>query len=231
MNDLYPAEVAIIGGAQTSTEAIAHQLGEVKTRVTTVTEVALLRQQYRNNLSASQVRHCKTLDVLRDALPADTIVMGDICQLVYTGIFAFDVPKPRLWHYPAGYCTLGCGLPDAIGARLALPDAPVVTFVGDGGFMFTVQELVTAAELKLALPIILWNNDGLKQIEDGMTLRGIEPVGVNGINPDFIALAQSCRCHALTIDSAQGLKDAIDAAFKADRPTLIEVKESAQWLN
>jgi thiamine pyrophosphate-dependent acetolactate synthase large subunit-like protein len=231
MNDLYPAEVAIIGGARTSTEAIARQLGEVKARAETVAEVARLRQQYRNNLSASQIRHCKTLDVLRDALPADTIVMGDICQLVYTGTFAFDVPKPRLWHYPAGYCTLGCGLPDAIGAKLALPDVPVVTFVGDGGFMFTVQELVTAAELKLALPIILWNNDGLKQIEDGMALRGIEPVGVNGINPDFIALAQACRCHALTIDSAQGLKDAIDAAFMADKPTLIEVNESAQWLN
>ena len=231
MNDLYPAEVAIIGGARASAEAIVRQLGEVKARAETVAEVAGLRQQYRNNLSASEIRHCRTLDVLRDALPADTIVMGDICQLVYTGTFAFDVPKPRLWHYPAGYCTLGCGLPDAIGARLALPDVPVVTFVGDGGFMFTVQELVTAAELKLALPIILWNNDGLKQIEDGMTLRGIEPVGVNGINPDFITLAQACRCHALTIDSAQGLKGAIDAAFKADRPTLIEVNESAQWLN
>ena len=231
MNDLYPAEVAIIGGARASAEAIVRQLGEVKARAETVAEVAGLRQQYRNNLSASEIRHCRTLDVLRDALPADTIVMGDICQLVYTGTFAFDVPKPRLWHYPAGYCTLGCGLPDAIGARLALPDVPVVTFVGDGGFMFTVQELVTAAELKLALPIILWNNDGLKQIEDGMTLRGIEPVGVNGINPDFITLAQACRCHALTIDSAQGLKDAIDAAFKADRPTLIEVNESAQWLH
>jgi thiamine pyrophosphate-dependent acetolactate synthase large subunit-like protein len=231
MNDLYPAEVAIIGSARTSTEAIARQLGEIKARAETAAEVAQLRQEYRSNLSAGEVRHCKTLDVLRDALPADTIVMGDICQLVYTGTFAFDVPKPRLWHYPAGYCTLGCGLPDAIGAKLALPDVPVVTFVGDGGFMFTVQELVTAAELKLALPIILWNNNGLKQIEDGMTQRGIEPVGVNGINPDFIALAQACRCHALTIDSAQSLKDAIDAAFKADRPTLIEVNEAAQWLN
>ena len=231
MNDLYPAEVAIIGGAKTTTEAIARQLGEVEARAETVAEVAGLRQEIRNNLSESEVRHCKTLDVLRAALPADTVVMGDICQLVYTGSFAFNVPKPKLWHYPAGYCTLGCGLPDAIGAKLALPDTPVVTFAGDGGFMFTVQELVTAAELGLALPIILWNNDGLKQIQDDMKLRGIELVGVTGINPDFIALAQSCGCHALKIDSAQSFTDAIAAAFKADRPTLIEVKEFDPWLN
>lgn len=231
MNDLYPSEVGIIGGARTSCEAIAKQLGEVEARAETVAEVAAIRAAIRDNLSASEVRHCKTLDVLRAALPADTVVMGDICQLVYTGAFAFDVPKPKLWHYPAGYCTLGCGLPDAIGAKLALPGTPVVSFAGDGGFMFTVQELVTAAELKLPLPIILWNNEGLKQIQDDMKLRDIELVGVTGINPDFIELAQSCRCHALKIDSAEGLSAALDAAFKADRPTLIEINEWDPWLN
>ena len=97
--------------------------------------------------------------------------------------------------------------------------------------MFTVQELVTAAELGLALPIILWNNEGLKQIQDDMKLRDIELVGVTGINPDFIALAQSCGCHALRIDSAQALTDAVTAAFKADRPTLIEVMEFDAWLS
>ena len=231
MNDLYPSEVAIIGGAKASTEAIARQLGDVDSRTETADEVAALRREIHGNLTASEVRHCKTLDVLRAALPADTVVMGDICQLVYTGSFAFNVSRPRLWHYPAGYCTLGCGLPDAIGAKLALPGVPVVTFAGDGGFMFTVQELVTAAELELALPIILWNNDGLKQIQDDMKLREIELVGVTGINPDFIALALSCGCHALRVDSAQSLTDAVKAAFAADRPTLIEVKEFDPWLN
>ncbi len=231
MNDLYPAEVAIIGGAKTTTEAIARQLGEVEARAETAAEVADIRSEILNNLSASEVRHCKTLEVLRAALPADTIVMGDICQLVYTGAFAFDVAKPRLWHYPAGYCTLGCGLPDAIGAKLALPDRPVVSFAGDGGFMFTVQELVTAAELELPLPLILWNNEGLKQIQDDMKAREIDLVGVTGINPDFIELARSCKCHAIRVDSAQDLTDAIADAFKADRPTLIEVNEWDPWLN
>ncbi len=231
MNDLYPAEVAIIGDAKKSAEAIARKLGDVQARAETAIEVAAIREGIRNNLSANEARHCKALDVLRAVLPVDTIVMGDICQLVYTGAFAFDVPKPKLWHYPAGYCTLGCGLPDAIGAKLALPKAPVVTFSGDGGFMFTVQELVTAAELNLALPIILWNNEGLNQIQDEMKQRDIGLVGVTGINPDFIALAKSCHCHALKVDSAQSLKDAVNAAFKADRPTLIEVNESDAWLN
>jgi 5-guanidino-2-oxopentanoate decarboxylase len=64
-----------------------------------------------------------------------------------------------------------------------------------------------------------------------MKARGIELVGVTGINPDFIALAKSCRCHARRIDSAQGLAEAIDTAWKTDRPTLIEVNEWSAWLN
>ncbi|MFT5220898.1 MAG: 5-guanidino-2-oxopentanoate decarboxylase [Planctomycetota bacterium] len=230
LNDIYPAEIGIIGDADISAKAILDQLGEVNAREETIAEVAALRYSFRENISTSERRHCKTLDVLRQALPENTVVMTDICQLVYTGAFAFDVAHPRLWNYPGGYCTLGSGLPDAIGAKLALPDTPVVTFVGDGGFMFTVQELVTAAELKLAIPIILWNNEGLKQIQDDMKIRDIELVGVTGRNPDFIALAKSCGCAALRIDSAQSLTSAIEKALKADRPTLIEIRESDPWL-
>ena len=230
MHDLYPAEVAIIGGARTSSAAILRQLGEVTPRGETVGEVAGLRREISENLGDSERRHWRTLEVLRAVLPADTRVMGDVCQLVYTGAFAFDVPQPRLWNYPAGYCTLGSGLPAAIGAKLALPDSPVIAIAGDGGFMFTVQELVTAAELHLPLPIILWNNEGLKQIQDDMKSRDIELVGVTGINPDFIALAEACGCHAVRIDGAQSLTDAVRAAFEADRPTLIEVNEWDPWL-
>jgi len=230
MHDLYPAEVAIIGGAKTSCAAILQGLGEVEARGGTAGEVAEIRRLIHAGLAGSESRHWQVLQLLRAALPAATRVMADVCQLSYSGAFAFDVPGPRHWNYPAGYCTLGSALPAAIGARLALPDSPVIAIAGDGGFMFTVQELVTAAELELPLPIILWNNDGLKQIQDDMKARRIDLVGVTGINPDFIALAESCRCHARRVDSAAGLTEAIGAAWKTDRPTLIEVNEWDAWL-
>ena len=97
--------------------------------------------------------------------------------------------------------------------------------------MATVQELVTAAELSLALPIILWNNEGLKQIQDDMKLREIGLVGVTGINPDFMALAEACRCRAVRAADAQQIRSAIAGAFAADRPTLIEIREQDAWLN
>ena len=150
MNDLYPADLALIADAGHASDAICRGLGDdVTPRQQTFEEVAAMRQSFRENVGVRESRHCIALDVLREILPDNTVVMTDICQLAYTGAFAFNVSGPRLWNYPAGYCTLGCGLPDAIGAKLALPDTPVICFAGDGGFMFTVQELVTAAELKL----------------------------------------------------------------------------------
>lgn len=231
MTDLYPADLPLISDASQAAEAISNGLTDTNPRHESRDEVAAIRSAIMSNLSNRESRHCIALDVLRETLDTNTIVMTDICQLAYTGAFAFNVSASRLWNYPAGYCTLGCGLPDAIGAKLALPDTPVICFAGDGGFMFTVQELVTAAELKLPIPIILWNNNALQQIKDDMIARDIEPVGVLGINPDFIALAQSCRCSAVTIDSAETLSVAVKNAFNNDRPTLIEINESDSWLD
>ncbi|MGB0388509.1 MAG: 5-guanidino-2-oxopentanoate decarboxylase [Ardenticatenaceae bacterium] len=236
INDLYPADIGIVADANATASSLLSVLQErcVSTVSTsardTAAEVAAVLAKTLSEVSANEKQHLKTLNALRDVLPADTVIMGDIAQLVYTGSFAFPVEQPRLWHYPAGYCTLGCGLPNGIGAKLALPERPVVVLAGDGGFMFTVQELITAAELRLALPIIIWENGGLLQIKEDMDLRHIPPVGVQGINPDFIALAKSMGCYGLKADSMHAFTTAVTDALTADRPTVIEVNQGAAWL-
>jgi thiamine pyrophosphate-dependent acetolactate synthase large subunit-like protein len=64
-----------------------------------------------------------------------------------------------------------------------------------------------------------------------MIARDIGLVGVTGINPDFMTLAQACHCHAVRAETAEQLRSAITDAFSADRPTLIEVREQDAWLN
>ena len=233
INDLYPADIGIIADANATASrllSVLQERGVSDCARDTTAEVAAVLARTLSEVSANEAQHLKTLNALRDALPADTVIMGDITQLVYTGSFAFPVELPRLWHYPAGYCTLGCGLPNGIGAKLALPERPVVVLAGDGGFMFTVQELITASELGLALPIIIWENGGLLQIKEDMDLRDIPPVGVQGINPDFVLLAQSMGCYGVRADSMEALTTAVTEALTADRPTLIEVNQGAAWL-
>jgi 5-guanidino-2-oxopentanoate decarboxylase len=106
----------------------------------------------------------------------------------------------------------------------------VIAVAGDGGIMFTVNELATAAEERLALPVIVWNNDALKAIADGMDERRIPRIGVEPRSPDFVGLAESLGCHATRAANAEHLSQAVREALAADRPRLIEVREDSSWL-
>ncbi len=179
---------------------------------------------------ALQKKHIKVLDALRAALPDDGMVASDMTQIAYTANCHFICRNPRTWFHPLGFGTLGYALPAAIGAKIAKPNNAVVALAGDAGFLFTVQEIATAAELGLALPILLWNNDALGQIAGDMVARGIPEIAVKPHNPDFQALARAFHCHAVRPDSLPGITQALKDAFKADRPTLIEVHQNAAFL-
>ncbi|MDX1402452.1 MAG: thiamine pyrophosphate-dependent enzyme, partial [Kiloniellales bacterium] len=121
-------------------------------------------------------------------------------------------------------------LPAAIGGQLAAPGRAGVALLGDGGLQFTVQELATAAELGLPLAVVIWNNDALAEIEDSMTRLGVPHVSVRPENPDFQLLAKAFNCHAHLASSLDDLKDALKTAFRADRPTVIEVRQDSSFL-
>ena len=88
----------------------------------TLEEITQVRSRQSAEFTAVENQHIKLLNLIRDILPDDAIMMGDITQLVYTGTQAMPTYQPRTWFYPAGYGTLGCALPDAIGAKIALPE-------------------------------------------------------------------------------------------------------------
>ena len=149
INDLYPADIGIVGDAATAATQLLEALGPEGTARGTPETVSLVRRSMFDTLSDSESRHIRMLKVLRETLPDDAVIAGDICQVIYTGAFAYPVEQPRQWHYPACYCTLGCGLPNGIGGKLALGATPVLVVAGAGGFMFTVQELATAVHHRI----------------------------------------------------------------------------------
>jgi 5-guanidino-2-oxopentanoate decarboxylase len=78
---------------------------------------------------------------------------------------------------------------------------------------------------------VLWNNDALAQIAEGMVEKGIPEIGVRQRNPDFIKLGKAFGCRTAKPTSLSRLKSALREAFTADGPTLIEVREDAAFLN
>jgi 5-guanidino-2-oxopentanoate decarboxylase len=174
--------------------------------------------------------HARIWKTLRSVLPSDTIVMGDASQLVYSGSFAMPMEMERCWYYSGTYCALGVALPMAIGAKIGAPHRPVIAVAGDGGITFTINELATAVEERIALPVLVWNNDALKEIVDQMDRQQIPRIGVEPKSPDFMRLAEGFGCHSVRATSADHLAHSVRDALLADRPTVIEVRQDSPWL-
>jgi len=232
-NDIFPATVGILGDAGPAVEML---LAELQSRGingadrNTLEEISRVRAQQKADFTDVENQHLKLLSMIRDILPEDAIMMADITQIAYTGTQTMPTYQPRTWFYPAGFGTLGCALPDAIGAKIALPETDIVALAGDGGFMFTVQELATAVEEELTIPVILWNNDSYAMIRDGLVKRGIPEIGVNPRNPDFIKLADAFGCPGILADSASTFKSALRDAMNHKGPSIIMVMENDPWL-
>jgi 5-guanidino-2-oxopentanoate decarboxylase len=129
--------------------------------------------------------------------------------------------------HPTGYGTLGYGLPAGIGAKFGAPQRPGLVLVGDGGFLYTAQELATAVEeLDSPLVVLLWNNDALGQIRDDMIGLDIEPIGVLPRNPDFAALGRAFGCTVTQPQNLAELQTDLRHGFNRNGVTLIELKHA-----
>jgi thiamine pyrophosphate-dependent acetolactate synthase large subunit-like protein len=191
---------------------------------------ATLREKLLDEARSDGARYERINSALSDALPGSTVVAGDSAQVSYFGTAHFwPMDRPGRFLYPTGYSTLGYGLPAAIGAKLSCPDDPVVVLVGDGGFLFTVQELLTAVEQRLALPVVIADNHGYSEIREGMEERGIRPFAVDRPPVDFGALSQAFGGAGRAVASIDELCEGVRTALGSAGPTVltIDVSEGA----
>jgi thiamine pyrophosphate-dependent acetolactate synthase large subunit-like protein len=211
----HDAEIAILGDAAEALAALAPQIDNRPRRAPAKIDVS----------GASDLRAmlAKVLAVIREALPPETVIASDMTQIAYAANEIFPVLKPRTWLHPVGFGTLGFALPAGIGAKLGVGPTPVAVLIGDYGFQYTLQDLGTAAEHKLPVVILMWNNDALGQIRDGMVEAGIQPNAVTLKNPDFQIFAKAYGVAAERPANLKALAAAIRTALAADGPTLIEM--------
>ena len=233
LNSNVVADVAILSDARLALSALLAELGKGNVYspespgTRRASEVrALLEGQWPPAWRGQR----RTLEILQDALP-NVIVVGDSTQPVYAGNHLYDASVPRSWFNSAtGYGTLGYALPAAVGAKLAAPDRPVVALIGDGGIQFTLPELASAVEAKASIIVLLWNNCGYGEIKRYMQNRGIPVIGVDIYTPDFLTLASGFGCDAHRASSFEHLHQLLQTAARADRPTVIEVREDADFM-
>ncbi|MGV8546231.1 thiamine pyrophosphate-dependent enzyme, partial [Pseudomonas aeruginosa] len=216
------------GDARQPLEALpARQQQEDRDAAPAAARVARLRAESRAAHAPLQALHQAILDRIAAALEADAFVSTDMTQLAYTGNYAFASRAPRSWLHPTGYGTLGYGLPAGIGAKLGAPQRPGLVLVGDGGFLYTAQELATASEeLDSPLVVLLWNNDALGQIRDDMLGLDIEPVRVVPRHPNFALLRHAYGFALRQPQDLDELARDMRVGFTHQGLTLIELRPS-----
>ncbi|WP_034384879.1 thiamine pyrophosphate-binding protein [Herbidospora cretacea] len=190
--------------------------GEVPGRVSLV---EVVRQVARERAALAAPWRAE-LDAIAQALPARAVVAADNSMFCYYGALA---ALRHRFLFPTGFGTLGYALPAAIGAKVADPGLPVLVLAGDGALQFSVQELATAVELGLSLPVVVAVNGGYGEIRAEMKARPMTPVAVDLHAPDFVQLARAFGARG--VDRPADLGEEIGRAFAADRPTVIVVQE------
>ena len=224
--DQYGAQLPILGDARRSLEALAAGLKRRPGWRTSAGPAASHRARIEESFNAAARARQSALRAIREGVPADGVVFSDQTQIAYLGNYAYAADRPGSWFHPCGYGALGFALPAAIGARIAQPERAVLALAGDFGLQFTLQELMTAVEMGLSLPVVVWNNDALGQIRDDMQAAGIPPVGVVARNPDFPAVARAFGAEGMRVRSPAELTEGIRRALARKGPTLIEAVEA-----
>jgi acetolactate synthase-1/2/3 large subunit len=165
------------------------------------------------------------LDAIRDELPEDGILVDEVTQMGFAARLMFPVYKPRTFLSPGYQDNLGWGFATALGAQDARRDVPVVSINGDGGFMYTANELATAMRHRIPLVAIVFSDGSfgnVRRIQEEQF--GNRLIASDLANPDFVKFAESFGAAAERARNAEELRVALRRAFKRrDGPTLINV--------
>ncbi|SEK81876.1 acetolactate synthase-1/2/3 large subunit [Roseovarius azorensis] len=157
----------------------------------------------------------------RRVLPEDTIATVDsgAHRILLSQMWTSHIPRALLQS--TALCTMGCAVPLAMGAKLATPDATVVSFSGDAGFLMVAGELSTVAELKLPVIFVVFVDASLALIEKKQRERQMVNLAVDFGLHDFAAIGRAFGGHGVRVTNRAELRAALEAAQKADTFTVI----------
>ncbi len=216
--------VALIGEAKPIVRRLIDALTSAPARPSRRAEMQERQARMRKRLD-KLAPQAGFLDVIRAELPDDGIFVDEVTQIGFAARLLLPVYKPRTFLSPGYQDNLGWGFATALGAQHARPDVPVLAISGDGGFLFTSNELATAVRHRIPVAVVVFNDGAfgnVRRIQE--ELYGNRVIASDLANPDFVRYAQSFGAEAERARDPRELRAALRRAFKRrGGPTLIEV--------
>ena len=218
--------IGVRGDAAEVAAAMYDALESAGRRPDRTDEVAALRHQYEADLARLQPQ-LDHLAAIRDVLPDDGVLVEDVTQLGFASQLGFEFRAPRTFVSTGAAGTLGAGYATALGAQHALQreGRRAVAVCGDGGFLFTGNELATAVQHGIHLVAIVANDGAYGNVKrmQQQKFGDDRTIASTLRNPDFVAYARSFGAVGMHAADAHELRIRLDEAFSVDAPVVIEL--------
>jgi acetolactate synthase-1/2/3 large subunit/sulfoacetaldehyde acetyltransferase len=227
----YPVEVGIAGDAKAVAEQLLEALGTARraksawrAEIEALAKRRKARLEEEGSLAGDPMMPQRVYTELRKVLPRDCMVTldaGIAPGLTYDRL-AFELPG-TFFNY-AGHGGLGMGYGVGLGTKVGRPDRPAISIQGDGGFLYTSQEINTAVRHRIPLVALVLNNS-CHGAEKAQQQRNYAEryVGVDLVNPRFDKLAEVYGAKGYYVTRPEDIGEAVSAALKLDGPSVIEI--------
>jgi len=220
-----PPTIDLVADSGEASQALYDVLKKQKvSRVDQSAKFKSIKQEFRKELERTITRQVEYLDVIRDALPENGILVDELTQVGHVTKLALPVYNARSLLTSGYQGTLGYGFATAIGAQVAAGDRKVLSINGDGGFMYTMPELASAVLHNIPIVALVFCDKSFGNVE-AIQQRWYDGnvIATRLHNPDFVAMAESFGALGLKADSPEELRTAIDTAFQHQGPAVIEI--------
>jgi acetolactate synthase-1/2/3 large subunit len=228
-----PVELGVVGDIPATIRALRTALGTASAatkaaRSETRARVAELRAAHHVYMekpgSDDKFTTANAMRVLRRHLPRETRVVGDVGLTAQLLKKNFPVYAPDGFFSLYAYGAMGSGLPISLGVQLAQPEWPIVSVIGDGGFLLHAGELSVAAQHDLPVITVVINNGGYKQVRDRLTHWFDLNYGCDIKNPNYAKLAEAFDCEGYTATNQAELSAAMEKVVHRRRPSVVECR-------
>ena len=214
------AKTLVTGAKPGRTDAWLQQIAEWKER---------FPLRYGNGSGSGMLKPQRVLEALRDLTAGrdDVVWTTGVGQHQMWAMQYLECDRPRTFITSGGLGTMGYGIPAAVGAKAARPDATVVCVDGDGCFQMTSQELATAVLEELPIVVVLVNNGYLgmvRQWQDMFFEERFSQIHLTHAVPDYAALARAYGALAFTVETEEELESALAEALASGRTAVVDCR-------
>jgi acetolactate synthase-1/2/3 large subunit len=228
----YPVTVDLMGNSQLVMRQLLQSMNDgaaasSKIDVSSILKMKEQKEYFADPKMLSEEKPLKPqrfMKLLRESLPRETIVFGDIGNTVPWLECFFMSTGPDTFHICSSLASMGYGVSASIGGKIAAGDRPVVCVCGDGDFQMQGMEVATAVNYNVPVIWFILNNQSLAMMSDLQNLMfGGRRIADQFINPDFVKFAEAMGAAGLRITSSEEIAPVVREALQNNRPTVVDV--------